>query len=427
MCRVHPGPVGLSQAAITLHVHIEEPPPARRRVARNPVADRRLGGRPGDRSPHRRRSRRPPPRRVHWWRSSGARSPAGGGCDRSMSSAWSLPVSPPSTNSFAIAIDHRDRSVSPTPVWVEIGGVRIRLERTAPTTLSDCAPPSGRRAVAPGHDHVGRCAQPRVVAAPSRRRHRPDSRRAATGRSAGARRAHRLTDARRIDGGNGAKTGHVDGSRPWRPGESEQAIHWPSTLRAGEVIAHDRTTEAEARWQLDLDNDAGTTPPHDRGGTPARAPRHAHTARPRRCRGHECRRRPTLVGRRRRAVDLLDGPLRSFELRSGVDHCRWARGLERTAAVGTRSRLATAAAAAISLWMLLGGLAAGPVAPRRRPRRRRPGHADVAAIHRRRAAAVGPDPDRAAPRLRCARMDRRSERQASAGCSRRSAGRCPTC
>lgn len=55
--------------------------------------------------------------------------------------------------------------------------------------------------------------------------------------------------------GNGPRIGDLDGARPWRPGEGEQSIHWPSTLRAGEIIAHDRTTSAESRWTVPLDSE----------------------------------------------------------------------------------------------------------------------------------------------------------------------------
>jgi protein-glutamine gamma-glutamyltransferase len=59
-----------------------------------------------------------------------------------------------------------------------------------------------------------------------------------------------------IAAGIGPKVGELDGSRPWRPGESQQAIHWPSTLRAGEVIAFDRSTATDSRWSVSGDADA---------------------------------------------------------------------------------------------------------------------------------------------------------------------------
>ena len=47
--------------------------------------------------------------------------------------------------------------------------------------------------------------------------------------------------------------GEIDGIRPWREGDADHAVHWPSTMRAGELIVRDRTTTAETRWVLHLD------------------------------------------------------------------------------------------------------------------------------------------------------------------------------
>lgn len=57
--------------------------------------------------------------------------------------------------------------------------------------------------------------------------------------------------------GGSRHIGDIDGVRPWRPGESDQAIHWPSTVRSGRLIAHDRTSTVESRWTLSLRNDPG--------------------------------------------------------------------------------------------------------------------------------------------------------------------------
>ncbi|MFK7919935.1 MAG: transglutaminaseTgpA domain-containing protein [Ilumatobacter sp.] len=56
--------------------------------------------------------------------------------------------------------------------------------------------------------------------------------------------------------GNGPRTGDLDGTRPWRPGEGQQSIHWASSLRSGEFIAHERTAASDTRWELDVDIDA---------------------------------------------------------------------------------------------------------------------------------------------------------------------------
>jgi hypothetical protein len=41
-------------------------------------------------------------------------------------------------------------------------------------------------------------------------------------------------------GASGASAGDVDGVRAWRDGDAEHAVHWPSSLRAGELIVRDR-------------------------------------------------------------------------------------------------------------------------------------------------------------------------------------------
>lgn len=57
-------------------------------------------------------------------------------------------------------------------------------------------------------------------------------------------------------GGHGPHIGDLDGTRPWRSGEGQQSIHWPSSLRSGELIAYDRITSTEVCWLLSLDTDA---------------------------------------------------------------------------------------------------------------------------------------------------------------------------
>ena len=266
---------------------------------------------------------------------------------------------------FAIAIDHRDRSQSRAPVWIEVAGVRTRLEPTSPTMLSiACASPGVARSLRVTTTSAG---APALVW--WRRHHDIDTEPIHVAPHAAGPLVHVDRVASPTLGeataGNGAKTGNVDGSRPWRPGESEQAIHWPSTLRSGEVIAHDRSPESEAHWQVDLDSDAA---------------RLRHTIEEGLRLGH----RVTLT----QSADGADGG-GDIEITSVDDARRWAAvaaersitsigsvgsrqpfwrrqlsmgpRLEPTTVVGTRSRLATATAAAISLWMLLGALAAGPV------------------------------------------------------------------
>jgi transglutaminase-like putative cysteine protease len=49
-------------------------------------------------------------------------------------------------------------------------------------------------------------------------------------------------------GSAGSIAGEIDGVRPWREGDSEKFVHWGSTLRAGELIVHDRRRAVDERW-----------------------------------------------------------------------------------------------------------------------------------------------------------------------------------
>ena len=260
----------------------------------------------------------------------------------------------------AVIIDHHDPSTSRADVWLDIDGVRVAVEpgcsatvevtperagviRSLPITLLSAGAPGciwWKRRVVHSIDpiHVApRSVGPRVaidrIASPTLGETAP---------------------------GDGAKTGDVDGSRPWRPGESEQAIHWPSTMRSGEVIAHDRTPESDTRWHVDLDADPG---------------RLRYTLEEGLRLGHH--------------VTLSTGADDADVVIDSVDHARhwsaiaadrtepptaatgprpvWSRQLslgprlETITEVGIRPRLATAAAAMIALWMLLDALTAGPL------------------------------------------------------------------
>ena len=52
---------------------------------------------------------------------------------------------------------------------------------------------------------------------------------------------------------HGTHLGDVDGVRPWRDGDPVGAIHWTSSLRAGDLIVHDREATTDERWDVDLD------------------------------------------------------------------------------------------------------------------------------------------------------------------------------
>ncbi len=51
----------------------------------------------------------------------------------------------------------------------------------------------------------------------------------------------------------GNHRGDVDGVRAWRDGDAVGSIHWPSSLRVGDLIVHDRAAAADERWVVDLD------------------------------------------------------------------------------------------------------------------------------------------------------------------------------
>jgi transglutaminase-like putative cysteine protease/uncharacterized protein (DUF58 family) len=50
--------------------------------------------------------------------------------------------------------------------------------------------------------------------------------------------------------------GEIDGVRPWRPGDATGSVHWPSSLRADELIVHDRLATGDRHWIVDLDRSA---------------------------------------------------------------------------------------------------------------------------------------------------------------------------
>ncbi len=80
----------------------------------------------------------------------------------------------------------------------------------------------------------------------------------------------------------GNHRGDVDGVRAWRDGDAVGSIHWPSSLRVGDLIVHDRAAVADEHWVVDLDglvagpvddSTCGPTARHTRRGSPARARR----------------------------------------------------------------------------------------------------------------------------------------------------------
>lgn len=98
----------------------------------------------------------------------------------------------------------------------------------------------------------------------------------------------------------GLHDGDVDGVRQWREGDADHAVHWPSTMRAGELVVRDRTPTADTRWSV-------------RSPGPADAARLRHTLEEGLHRGHE-------------VVFVEGSPPNEVEhpVRSGDDAARWA-------------------------------------------------------------------------------------------------------
>jgi transglutaminase-like putative cysteine protease len=68
--------------------------------------------------------------------------------------------------------------------------------------------------------------------------------------------ARRADDDLDRSGRTGAIAGDTDGVRAWREGDSERSVHWPSTLRSGELVVHDRHQPIDCRTVVRADADA---------------------------------------------------------------------------------------------------------------------------------------------------------------------------
>lgn len=55
---------------------------------------------------------------------------------------------------------------------------------------------------------------------------------------------------------HGTGGGDVDGVRPWREGEGVVGVHWPSTLRSGSLVVHDRNAASDVTWVVPIDGPA---------------------------------------------------------------------------------------------------------------------------------------------------------------------------
>jgi transglutaminase-like putative cysteine protease len=150
-----------------------------------------------------------------------------------------------------------------------------------------------------------------------------------------------------VDARRRAADGELDGIRPWRDGDGDQAVHWPTSLRVGALVVHDRQPEDHASWVVRAD--------------PAAADRELEAGRVRWAATDGLHRGVRVFGAvgsgdpvaladpaavaRWTATCLPDPPLERSRR-------RWGRPVEPTDVLTTRARWAVAAVAALSLTML---------------------------------------------------------------------------
>lgn len=54
---------------------------------------------------------------------------------------------------------------------------------------------------------------------------------------------------------SGPRHGDVDGVRVWRDGDGDSSVHWPSTLRSGSLVVHDRQSTLDEQWIIECPTD----------------------------------------------------------------------------------------------------------------------------------------------------------------------------
>ena len=159
----------------------------------------------------------------------------------------------------------------------------------------------------------------------------------------------------------GSHTGEIDGVRPWREGDSGEAIHWPSTLRASDLIVHDRVAATDTTWRLPFD--VGDSPAQLRW-TLDEGLRHGHDV-TLDIAGNE----PVPIRSTDDAASWSAEMARSNAPSGGNSGSAvpvwqrpitWPRHLEAGTPIGFRARSFTAVAAFLALAMLLGALSASP-------------------------------------------------------------------
>ena len=153
-------------------------------------------------------------------------------------------------------------------------------------------------------------------------------------------------------GSSGSHDGDVDGIRPWRDGDTERSVHWPTSLRTGDLVVLDRHRSADTRWIVRIDPDAGDSEESKRvvpGGRSTRAGGAVSGPRPRSAARHRSR-SPTPMPRR-------GGPQRASRIRwrPGRASSR-ARRPEAGLPLAPTARWAAAAATFTALTLLVGAI-----------------------------------------------------------------------
>ncbi len=214
----------------------------------------------------------------------------------------------------------------------------------------------------------------------------------------------------------GTSSGEVDGVRPWREGEGAVGVHWPSTLRAGSLIVHDRHVASDTSWIVPADDMSDEVAAGRLRYTLDEGLRAGHTVSVRRTATGIEPVRDTDEAARQSALVASSRPPDASSPRARCGHaistCRTVQrrpNPERTVAFTASARWMTALAAFIALAMLVTALEVRPLAivviavglalgvlvtsslrRRRRPPtvgradRRRPGFDRRARVHRRR-------------------------------------------
>ncbi|MFT6292424.1 MAG: transglutaminase-like putative cysteine protease [Ilumatobacter sp.] len=270
-------------------------------------------------------------------------------------------------DNIVITVDHNDRSGSHVPIWVDVLGTRDALDLGTPNAIEVTirepgvydhfeltVSTPGAPALVWWHRRFSIAIDPIYVAPRAAGPVLPVDKAPTPASGSSLRSA-------------GPRAGEVDGARPWRPGENQQSIHWPSTMRSSEIIAHDHQTSAASQWTVPLN---------------AAPERLRYTIEEGLRRGHEI----ALIGALDTAPHEGLDDSEPIPVRQPGDAVRWSalaaqrqnsgdaplpRGLsvwkrqlsfgrspEIVHRVGTLSRVLTSVAAIIAIWMLQGALQA---------------------------------------------------------------------